>query len=92
MKNKNELVLPTSQTFTLKELFALNPNKKEITARVKFTKIKDSGKVAELGAITGNMGRPTKLYAFTPISRIVIAKAKADKVNLVDGLEKHIVG
>ena len=87
MKNKNQLILPATQTFTLKEVFTLNSEMKEITARVKFTKIKESGKVAELGATTGNMGRPTKVYAFTPISKIIIAKAKSEKINLADGIE-----
>ena len=76
MKNKT-IKWPTSQTFTLKEVFTLNPSEKEITMRVRITKEKEAGKIAELGAITGNMGRPTKLYAFTPLTPTILAKAKA---------------
>lgn len=92
MKTKKELALPTSQTFTLKEVFTLNSDMKEITARVKFTKIKEAGKIAELGCITGGMGRPTKVFAFTPITKIMVAKAKSEKINLADGVERAIVG
>jgi len=91
MKNK-KINWPSTQTFTLKEVFTLNPTEKEITMRVRITKEKEAGKIAELGAITGNMGRPTKLYAFTPITPITIAKAEANRVNIVDGLKKAILG
>jgi hypothetical protein len=92
MKNKKQLTLPTTQTFTLKEVFTLNPAEKEITARVKFTKIKETGRIAELGCRSGGMGRPTKVFAFTPITKIMIAKAKSEKINLADGVETSIIG
>jgi hypothetical protein len=92
MKNKKQLTLPTTQTFTLKEVFRLNPSEIEITARDKFNKIKLTGKVAELGCMSGGMGRPTKVFAFTPITKIMIAKAKSEKINLADGVETSIIG
>lgn len=91
MKIKKQLILPTTQTFVLKDIFTLNPSEKEITARVKFTRIKESGKVTELGCRSGGMGRPTKVFAFTPITKIMIAKAKSEKINLADGVESSII-
>ena len=94
MKNKKQLILPSTQTFTIKELFAVNPTEKEITTRVRFSdsEEKESGKIIEFGALSGGKGRPEKVFAFTPITKIMLAKAKFEKINLADGLERTVVG
>jgi len=89
MKNSNKITnWPKTQTFTVKEVWKLNPHiEKEITCRVNFNAQKSDQKIIEFGAKTGGKGRPEKLYAYLPITSIMIQKAKTQKVNLADGLE-----
>jgi len=89
MKKSNEIInWPKTQTFTVTDVWELNSHiEKEITCRVNFNKQKENLKIIEFGSKTGGKGRPEKLYAYLPISSIMIQKAKSQKINLADGIE-----
>lgn len=79
------VIWPTTQYFTIDELWALNPKFVEITLRVRLTKaIDEDGKVVEIGSIPGGKGRPKKVFAYTPVTKIVLDKAEAAGITLVD--------
>lgn len=92
-----ELLLPNSSAtyFSIQDLVKLNSNlltasKSDITIRVKLTKKIEDGKVVEIGSLTGGQGRPQKVFAITPVTQLVINKAKADNINLVDNADKLV--
>lgn len=92
-KNKTNQVLnmPKTTYYTLKELFDSNTHfNAEITVRVRHTKMIEDGKVAEIGAVAGGKGRPQKVFAVTPVTQIVLNKAKANNINLVDNADKLV--
>lgn len=62
----------------------------EITIRVRHTKMIEDGKVAEIGAVAGGKGRPQKVFAVTPVTQILLNKAKAENINLVDNADKLV--
>ena len=91
MKNTNKNInWPTTPTFTIKDVFALNPLEKQITLRVRLTNEKKTGKILELGNRTGGKGRPEKIFAYTPVSTITFKKAESERVNFVDGIRKLV--
>ena len=79
-------ILPNEQGFT--DLQSLNPKFINITLRVRLTNAITDGKIAEIGSIPGGKGRPLKVFAFTPITRIILDKAKAAGINPVDNVDK----
>ena len=85
-KNKTNLVVnwPTAPFFTLEEVFALQPDSKEITLRVRLAKEIEKGKVAEIGCKTGGQGRPKKVFSFTPVPQSTLDLARSMNVQLVD--------
>jgi hypothetical protein len=94
-KNKtNQVVMwPTATLFSLQELHRLNPKFVEITLRVRLTKAIEAGTVAEVGCIPGEKGRPRKVFSSTPITKITLDRARSERINLADGVEKliHVV-
>jgi hypothetical protein len=91
-KNKtNQIVTwPTATLFTIKELHRLNPKFIEITLRVRLSKAIETGKVAEIGSIPGEKGRPQKVFSLTPVTKITLDKARAEHINLVDNADKLV--
>ena len=91
-KNKTNQVVtwPTSTLFSLQELHRLNSKFVEITLRVRLIKAIEAGKVVELGCIPGEKGRPQKVYTMTPVTQLTIDKAKAERINCVDNVERLI--
>ncbi len=88
LKNKNKFVVkwPTTPFFILEDVFALNPPPiKRITLRVRLQKEKlDKGLAAEIGCLTGDLGRPRKVFAFTPVPQTTLDLARNQKITLVD--------
>jgi hypothetical protein len=93
-KNKIDpnITWPTTVYFTFKDLTVLNPSHQivNITLRTKLVKAKENGIIAEIGALTGGKGRPEKVFAFTPITPLILNKAKAADINLVDSSDKLV--
>ena len=92
-KNQTKLVLnmPTTSYYTLEELFALNKHfNAEITIRVRHTNLIESGKVKEIGCLTGGKGRPSKVFAATPVTQLTLDKARQNEINLVENVNKLI--
>ena len=93
-KNKvKEINWPTSMYFTIGKLVDLNPkmltpSKLDITIRVRLTKEIEAGKIAEIGFIPGSQGRPKKVFAFTPVTKIVLEKAWADGIQPAENIDK----
>lgn len=85
-KNKTNLVVnwPTTPFFTLDDVFALQPDAKEITLRVRLAKEIEKGKAAEIGCKTGGQGRPKKVFAFTPVPQSTLDLARTQNITLVD--------
>lgn len=93
-KNKTNLVVewPDAAYFTIAELWALNNKFKEITLRVRLTNAIEDGKVAEIGSIPGgDGGRPRKVFALTPVTKIVLDKAESLGVTLVDKAREKLI-
>ena len=88
---KTKTIWPTSTMFTLKDVFGLNKNAKEITIRTNLTKEKENGKIVELGALTGGKGRPEKVFTYSPVSMTIINLAKSKKINIAEGVESKAV-
>jgi len=89
MSNKKEkigMVWPKTSYFTIKELIPLNPQiPVEITLRSKLANAINLDKVvAEIGFIPGGKGRPPKVYAMTPVTKLTLDKAEASNIQLVD--------
>ncbi len=85
-KNKTNFVVtwPTTPFFTSEDVFALQPEAKQITLRVRLSKEIEKGKVAEIGCQTGGQGRPKKVYAFTPVPQSTLDLARSQNITLVD--------
>jgi hypothetical protein len=93
-KTKRVVVWPTTSYFTFSDLLALNPeyNEVKITLRVKLTKaIEEEGKYAEIGFVPGNHGRPPKVYATVPVTKLVLDKAEQEGVQLVDRAREKFI-
>jgi hypothetical protein len=95
-KTKQTLNLPTTAYYTLKELFAVNPQFGgiEITIRVRHTKEIEAGRVVEIGTLTGGLGRPQSVYALTPVSKMTLDKAEANNIDISkynDNIKKIVV-
>lgn len=85
-KNKTNLVVawPKTPYFTLQQLFTLNSDAKEITLRVRLSKEIEKGAFVEIGCITGEQGRPRKVFAASPVSPETLKAAQAENITLVD--------
>lgn len=85
-KNKTNQVVawPTAMLFTIKELHLLNPKFVEITLRVRLSKAIEARRVAEIGSIPGDTGRPQKVFSMMPVTKMTLERARAEHVNLVD--------
>ena len=90
-KQKTKTIWPSTIMFTLKDIFELNKNSKEITIRTHLTKEKELGKIVELGALTGGKGRPEKVFTYSPVSMTIINTAKSKKINIADGVESKAI-
>lgn len=78
------VVWPKTETFTIKpQLFDLNPDMKFITLRVRLQKRIENGEIMEIGSIPGGQGRPRKVFAYTPVTDTILAKAKSDGITLL---------
>jgi hypothetical protein len=91
-KNKTNQVVtwPTATLFTIQELHRLNPKFVNITLRVRLTKAIEAGKVAEIGSIPGEKGRPQKVFAFTPVTQATFDKAFKEGITPVDNYKSLI--
>ena len=85
-KNKINLNVnwPKTPYFTIEDIFALNKDGKEITLRVRLSKQIEQGKAVEIGCLTGEQGRPRKVFVFTPLTQAVLDLARANHISLVD--------
>jgi type III secretion system FlhB-like substrate exporter len=93
MSNKTNRKNRTNQTpnwpssngyFTVNELFQANPEIIKITLRVKLKKAIDEAKsIAVIGSKKGSHGRPSLVYAMTPVSQEVINKARSEGIDIV---------
>lgn len=91
-KEKLELKLPISQWYTLEDVFNLNPQfTHKITARVRHTNAIEEGKTAEIGCILGGKGRPQKVYALTPVSKLILDAAKVKGIDLIEKAEEKLI-
>ena len=89
-KTNQQVTWPTATLFTIKELHRLNPKFIEITLRVRLTKAIEGGKVAEIGSVPGEKGRPQKVFSLTPVTQLTLDKAEAERINLVDNAKQLI--
>lgn len=89
-RTNQSVTWPSTPYFTILELHKLNPKFVNITLRVRLTNAIEAGKVAEIGSVPGGKGRPQKVFALTPVSKLTFEKAKQDNINLVDNYEKLI--
>ena len=91
-KNKTNQVVawPTATLFTIQELHRLNPKFVNITLRVRLSNAILAGKVAEIGSIPGEKGRPQKVFSLTPVSKLTLDKARSEQINLVDNADKLV--
>lgn len=88
-KTNQAITWPRSIYFTIKDVVNLNPqmltaSKLDITIRVRIMNEIERGNVVEIGSIHQDKGRPTKVFAFTPVTQITIDKAKSEQITLVD--------
>ena len=91
-KNKTNQVVtwPTAALFTIKELHRLNPKFVEITLRVRLSNAITAQRVAEIGSIPGEKGRPQKVFSLTPVTKLILERARAEHINLVDNADKLV--
>ena len=89
-KTNQSVVWPNTTYFTIPELLKLNSKFVEITLRVRLSKAIEENKIAEIGAIPGGKGRPQKVFSMTPITQLVLDKARANSINLVDNASKLV--
>ena len=82
-KNRTDLTVnwPSSnEYFTVKDLFQLNPQFIKITLRVRLRKaIEEQRTVAVIGTMMGSKGRPSLVYAMTPVSQELVESARQNK-------------
>jgi len=89
-RTNQSVVWPSNSYFTIAELQNLNPKFVNITLRVRLANAIEDGKIAEIGAATGGKGRPQKVFAVTPVTQIILNKAKSKSINLVDNADKLV--
>ncbi len=89
-KTNQQVTWPTATLFTIKELHRLNPKFVEITLRVRLTKAIEAGKVAEIGSIPGEKGRPQKVFSVTPVTQLTFDRAFKEGINPVDNYKSLI--
>lgn len=92
-KNKTHQVVtwPTATLFTIKELHRLNQKFVEITLRVRLIREGiEAGRVAEIGSIPGDKGRPQKVFSMTPVTKLTLERARDEHINLVDNADKLV--
>lgn len=91
-KNKTKQVVtwPTATLFTIKELHRLNPKFVEITLRVRLSKAIEDRKIAEVGSIPCEKGRPRKVFAMTPVTQATFDMALKDGISPVDNYKSLI--
>ena len=89
-KTNQSVVWPNTTYFTIPELLKLNSKFVEITLRVRLAKAIEEGQVAEIGAIPGGKGRPQKIFSLTPVTQLVLDKARSNNINLVDNANKLV--
>lgn len=78
-KNKtNQIITWPSPTsfFTVKDLFKTHPDFKPITMRVRLKTEIENNRVKDIGVFQNGKGRPTNVYALTPLAPTVIVAAK----------------
>ena len=86
-KNKTGLTInwPKDTYFTIKyDLLPLNPEFVPITLRVRVKKALTDNVIVKIGEKMGGKGRPSLIFATTPVSHDVYEKAKADGILMVD--------
>src|SRR5271169_3094223 len=89
-KTNQTVTWPTATLFTIKELHRLNPKFVEITLRVRLSNAITDRKVAEIGSIPGDKGRPQKVFSMTPVTKITLERARAEHINLVDKADELV--
>ncbi len=86
--NQN-MAWPTTPFFTIEDLLNLNAHMKPITVRVRFKNdFVDSKQVVEIGQLSGDKGRPKKVFCMTPVTKIILEQAKKMDVQLIDSPER----
>ena len=78
-----DIVWTKDPCFTIQELNAVNPNFKEITLRVRVNKKREAGEIVEIAHVSGEQGRPRKIFTLAPVSLEAINFAKNKNYSLV---------
>lgn len=81
-KKSTEVVLPTASYYTIKDLFAANPNVVPITLRVRVKKLVTDGTIVEIGTRHLAKGRPELVCVTAPVTQAVLDLATKDGVML----------
>lgn len=90
-RTNQTVIWPSTPYFTIQELHNLNPKFVNITLRVRLTKAIEAGKVAEIGSIPGEKGRPQKVFTQIPVTQNVLSKARQDGINLVENADNLVL-
>lgn len=95
MKKSKQLECPKTQLWTIDDVVALNPHmltkrKLDITIRSRLTAMKEENLIAEVASIPGGKGRPRKVYAKTPITKTILAKAEQAGYVLAENINKLV--
>jgi hypothetical protein len=93
-KNKTNQVINwpnADEYFTIKELVELNKHMltsatkgADITIRVRLSKAIEDKKIASIGSIHCDKGRPQLVFTQRPVSQLMLDKAKANGIMLVE--------
>jgi len=83
---KQNINLPKKSFFTLFDVFALNPDAKEITLRFKVSKLIESKEIHELGYLPRPVGRPRKIFTQNNISKALLDAAKRENIVIKEGI------
>jgi len=81
----------TNRHFSIKDLFALNPDMREITLRTKLNEAMAESIVTTIGTKKLELGRSIKILAMNPITQEVLNAAYADGVAKLEDLTKSLV-
>lgn len=86
---KQKLVLnwPTN-FFTIEDLQTQNPTAKNITLRFRVKRALGNGELTQIGRNSGSVGRPTLVFAKSPVSKEVLAAAVKANVTLDEQFSK----
>lgn len=90
-KNNTDINWPTTEYFTTKDLFDKNPNKVHITLRSKLSKRIEEDSVTVIGIFPAKIGRPTNVFAYTPVSKATIDKAVENGMIFPDSVTERVV-